>query len=290
MIHSQPDPIDHQKPQPTVFRRTWEVAGAPTAGFQRTAERRHAVDGVRLPLGARPGWRYPLRVMICLLLTSLSLSILGTVLPAELAEPEALLWRLASLESVGEHPVQLLCSPALVDAAVGKAVEFAGDGDALLVESNPLAGLSAFTIEVVFRPDPGGASEQRFLHFQEVEDHRVLMETRLTGDGQWFLDSFLKSGESEKTLYAKDHRHVLGEWYHGALSYDGTSMRHYVNGQKELEGVVSFAPMESGATSIGCRLNRVYWFKGAIALVRITSRALTPSEFTIPEAIRSRSR
>jgi hypothetical protein len=51
-------------------------------------------------------------------------------------------------------------------------------------------------------------------------------------------------------------------------------MSHYVNGVLELEGVVAFAPMSAGRTSIGVRQNRVSWFKGAISEVRFTPAAL----------------
>jgi hypothetical protein len=38
-------------------------------------------------------------------------------------------------------------------------------------------------------------------------------------------------------------------------------------------------PLAAGRTSIGVRLNRVFWFKGAISKARFTARALAPAEF-----------
>jgi hypothetical protein len=47
-----------------------------------------------------------------------------------------------------------------------------------------------------------------------------------------------------------------------------------VDGLQELEGAIEFAPMKSGQTSLGVRLNRASWFKGAIREVRFHPAAL----------------
>ncbi len=152
--------------------------------------------------------------------------------------------------------------------------------DALIVEANPLSGADRFTLEVVFRPDAGGLVEQRFVHVQEATgDNRILIETRLTDDQQWFLDTFIKSGESSKALFAEGFKHPLGPWYHAALVYDGREMRHYVNGRQELASEVGFSPLRSGRVSLGMRLNRVSWFRGAIRTVRFTLGVLACDDF-----------
>ncbi|RPI24295.1 MAG: LamG domain-containing protein [Acidobacteria bacterium] len=189
------------------------------------------------------------------------------------------LWELDNLTQVGGHPVTVLGQPEVISTPGGKAILFDGKDDALIVDSNPLAGLDRFTVEVIFRPDPGGEKEQRFLHMQATETRRALIETRLTGENEWFLDTFLKSDTSERTLQAKQALHRLGAWYHAALVYDGVRMRHYVNRQLETKGPVYFPPLEGGQTSIGCRLNRVFWFKGAIRTVRVTPAILDPTDF-----------
>lgn len=45
-------------------------------------------------------------------------------------------------------------------------------------------------------------------------------------------------------------------------------MRQLVNGNLELEAAIAFRPLSAGRVSIGARLNRVFWFKGAIRSVR----------------------
>ena len=56
--------------------------------------------------------------------------------------------------------------PRVIDTPIGKAVEFNGVDDALVVDVHPLAGAETFTWEAVFRPD-GGQAEQRWFHLQE---------------------------------------------------------------------------------------------------------------------------
>ena len=103
-----------------------------------------------------------------------------------------------------------------MDAPFGKAIAFNGKDDAIFVETHPLAGADKFTWEVIFRPDPDGAPEQRFFHLQERDPKtgedtatRLLFEIRITG-GQWFLDSFALSGEASRTLFNKGHLHPFG--------------------------------------------------------------------------------
>jgi hypothetical protein len=199
--------------------------------------------------------------------------------PAEVAPP--VVWRVDSLDTIGGHPVLVLGSPAVVGSAGDRALEFDGIDDGVELPLHPLAGASTFTVEVIFRPDAGGPREQRFLHLQEdASKDRILLETRTTGDGStWFLDSYVKSKDEGYTLFAKQHEHPIGPWYHAALVVDGSRMHHYVNGELELTRPIDFRPQTAGRTSIGVRINRVSWFKGAIREIRFTRRALEPEEF-----------
>jgi hypothetical protein len=74
----------------------------------------------------------------------------------------------------------------------------------------------------------------------------------------------------------------VGQWHHVAMVYDGTEFRHYVNGVLQGKATVKLAPQQAGRTSIGVRINRVDYFKGAIRLARMTRRPLDPSEFLKP--------
>jgi len=189
-------------------------------------------------------------------------------------------WKIDNLEKIGGNKVEILGRPQIVKTERGKAVLFDGVDDGVFIRVNPLAGAREFTIEAVFRPDAGGAGEQRWLHLEDTEntESRALLETRLV-EGEWFLDTFLKSGENRSALYAENFKHPLGKWHTVALVFDGAEMRHYVNGKLELSGKITIKPFGKGVVSIGVRQNKIYWFKGAVLKTRFTNRALSPDEF-----------
>ncbi len=189
------------------------------------------------------------------------------------AKARAVVWKLDNVKRIGGRAVTVIGSPRVVRDSKGRALQFDGEHDGLLLEVNPVAGARAFTIEAFIRPDAGGLEEQRWMHIQEsAADNRVMLETRLRGD-VWFLDTFIKNGpraEDGRTLFDEAFKHPVGRWYHVALVYDGAVMRNYVDGREELSGPLAVGPLAEGRTSVGVRQNRVYWFK---------PRALAPAEF-----------
>lgn len=195
------------------------------------------------------------------------------------APAKPVIWKIDNLKKIGGNAVSIIGNPRVIDAPSGKTIVFDGVGDGLVVNANPIAGVRSFTLEAIFRPDANGAKEQRWFHIQqENSENRVLLETRLVGD-QWFLDTYIRSGENSRALFAENFKHPVGVWYHVALVFDGTEMRHYVDGKQEMSGPLTIAPLGQGQTSIGVRMNRVHWFKGAIRKARFTAKALAPNEF-----------
>jgi len=194
---------------------------------------------------------------------------------------DSVVWMIDNTQSIGGHPTTVSGAPMVIDApGGGKAVQFNGTNDALFVDYHPLAGLAQFTVEVIFRPDAGGMAEQRFFHMQaNGSENRVLFETRLPGNGMWFMDTYVMSNAGGAPLFAQNSQHPIGPWYHAALIVDGKEMRHYVNGVQELAVGLKFQPQLPGQTSFGVRLTKAYWFKGAIRMARFTPRVLTPDEF-----------
>jgi hypothetical protein len=215
-----------------------------------------------------------------------SLLLAGAALPQTgLSE----IWTFDRLDRLGSHATKILGNPRVIETVAGTAIEFDGVDDAIFVNVHPLAGAESFTWEVIFRPDSGGAREQRFFHMQEKDpktgqntETRLLFETRLV-DGKWFLDSFAHSGES-KALMNRQKLHPLDRWYHVAMVYDGKQFRNYVNGELENAAGLKLAPQGNGHTSAGVRINLIDYFKGAIRLSRTTRRALSPEEFLKPPA------
>jgi hypothetical protein len=189
---------------------------------------------------------------------------------AQIVLRPAVVWTIDNLQSIGGHAVAVLGSPRVVTTPHGPAMEFNGESDGLLVETNPIAGARAFRIEVDLAPAAGGPPEQRFLHIQQADaDNRALLELRMLTPGSWCLDTFLRFGPPGLALIDRARAHRAGEWHTVALSYDGATMAHEVDGVRELSGAVAFGPMGAGRTSIGVRQNRVSWFKGMIREVRI---------------------
>ena len=173
-------------------------------------------------------------------------------------------WRADDFPAPGGATAALLGDPKIIRDADGAYAVFAGKSDGYVVPANPLAGWGQFTIEVLLDPDPAGPQAQRFLHIEDAGGSRLTMETRVTAAGLWALDTFLLSGKSSRALLDQTRLHPAGRWHWVALRYDGRKMESFVDGQKELDGLVDFAPMKPGRTAVGVRLNRVFWYKGAI--------------------------
>lgn len=192
--------------------------------------------------------------------------------------PPAELWTFDRLDRIGEHSTKVLGNPRVIDTPIGKAIEFDGVDDALFVDAHPLAGARTFTWEAFFRPD-GGNTEQRWFHLQEEgSENRMLFEIRVAGD-RWFLDSYNQSTTGSATLMNKSSLHPLGAWYHVAAVYDGKTFRNYVNGVQDGSAEVELSPQGPGRSSVGVRINLVYYFKGAVHSARFSRRALPPEDF-----------
>jgi hypothetical protein len=198
------------------------------------------------------------------------------------AAQDTVTWRFDNPRSIGGHAAAVEGQPRIIETAKGRAIEFNGVADAIFLDVHPLADAAAFTWEVVFRPDRGGKAEQRFFHLQENgTQNRMLFEIRVTGD-RWYLDSFMFSPTAEKALMDRTKLHPLGEWHAVAMTYDGKWFRNYVNGVEQNAAEVRLTPNRAGRTSIGVRINRIDYFKGAIRESRFTRRALTPAEMLTP--------
>jgi hypothetical protein len=194
--------------------------------------------------------------------------------PADRAAPAAVVWTLDRLDQIAGCVPEVLGAPRLTED--GRAARFNGVDEGIVVPVNPIAGWAQFTIEALIEPAAGGAPEQRFLHFEDERGNRGLLELRLLEDGRWCLDAFLLSGDRRLALIDRTLLHPAGRWHWVALRYDGRRMASFVNGKAELEGEIAVAPMAAGRTSLGVRLNRISWFKGAIREVRFHAAALAP--------------
>lgn len=209
--------------------------------------------------------------MRCLVLILFSL--------AALAADDSVTWTFDNLQKIGGNTPTILGSPKVIDTPLGKAIQFNGVDDALFFEVHPLASAETFTWEVIFRPDSDGPPAQRFFHMQENgTQNRLLFETRII-NRKWALDSFANTSTGARALMDLELLHPADKWYHVAVTYDGETYKNYVNGKTQVHATVKLAAQGPGRTSVGVRINKVDYFKGAIRLSRMTRRALTPAEF-----------
>jgi len=191
---------------------------------------------------------------------------------------DPLVWQVDRIAAWDGEPCEVWGAPQVREDPDGPVVVFDGEDDALVIDANPISGWSAFTIEVLMWVDAAGIPEQRFLHIAAGEDIRLLMEIRLNPDGQWCVDTFLRSGESQLALIDRARLHDPGRWHWVALRYDGRTMSHFVNGEQECVGDVQFPAMDGGRTSLGARQTRNFWFKGAVREVRFHPVAVAQEE------------
>ena len=92
--------------------------------------------------------------------------------------------------------------------AGGRSMCFKGEPDAALLDVNPIAGWSNFTIEALIKPRTAGSAEQRFLHIEDARAARVLLELRIVSPQEWALDTFLfDSPQSRLTLLDRTKVH-----------------------------------------------------------------------------------
>jgi hypothetical protein len=186
-------------------------------------------------------------------------------------------WILDSTTSISGMVPTLIGAPAATDTDRGTSLCFDGD-DAVVLARNPVEGMTAFTLELLFRPDAvttaePALAEPRIVHVETAEASRATIEARV-GAADFYLDTFLLSGTQSLTLVDATRTHPVGQWHWAALTYDGAQMRHFVDGAEDAAGAVAIAPLGAGSTSIGVRQNLVYWFKGCAHELRASAGAL----------------
>jgi hypothetical protein len=227
----------------------------------------------------------------------LAAALLASAVPV-LAQ-QSITWRFDNLTKIGGTQVTAIGSPRLVDTPIGKAIHFEGHGntntsnpqsgnpagDALFLNTAPLSGDATYTFEVIFRPSSKGAPAQRFFHMQDsTSQSRRMFEIRIVNN-QWCLDTVgidLRGGpEQHGVAIACDaaHLHPLDRWYAIAATYDGKTLRGYVDGELQAEFAVTLAPLPLGTTSVGTRIDKRDFFTGDIYSARFTPSVLPPADF-----------
>lgn len=227
---------------------------------------------------------------------SVTLGAVSLLTHESVAQPARdMIWGIDRLDVIGGHAVTVVGRPKVIATLGGNAVLFDGVNDGLIIDNHPLAGFAQFTFEALVRAD-GGEPAQRWFHLAETDpktgldatvapdnptndsNSRFTFELRVAGD-QCYFESFTHGPTYQSALIDKTKMHPLGRWCAVTQTYDGQTHRSYVNGVLEKEGRLAYTPQGRGRASVGMRINRVSYFKGAVMRARFAPRALAPSEF-----------
>ncbi|MDE1178201.1 MAG: LamG domain-containing protein [Edaphobacter sp.] len=218
---------------------------------------------------------------------------------------QATTWRFDNLTKIGGAQVITVGAPQVIDTPIGKAIHFEGRGntnssnpesgnpvgDALFLNVAPLSGDATYTFEVIFRPSSKGAPAQRFFHMQDNNSQsRRMFEIRIVGS-QWCLDTVgidVDHGTEQHgvTLVCDTaHLHPLDRWYAVAATYDGKTLRGYVDGKLQGEIAVTLAPLPPGTTSVGTRIDKRDFFTGDVYSARFQPGLASPADFSkVPDS------
>ena len=233
----------------------------------------------------------------------LAAALLALTIPA--FAQQSISWRFDNLTTIGGTPITTLGTPQLVDTPIGKAIHFEGHGapgsnpttsadpqsgnpagDALYFNTAPLTGYATYTFEVLFRPSSKGAPAQRFFHLQDATSpSRRMFEIRIV-NSQWCLDTVgidlhAPAPEQHGVTLACDpaHLHPLDRWYAVAATYDGHTLRGYVDGELQSEIPITLQPLPPGTTSVGTRIDKRDFFTGEIYSARFIPTVLSATDF-----------
>jgi len=185
-------------------------------------------------------------------------------------------WLIDSVTTIHGLTPMVLGSPVVTSTPQGDALCFDGD-DAVVLDAHPLDGLGVFTLEALVRIDgvtDAAFNQPRYLHIEATTGPaRATMEARVT-DSTFYLDTFLLAGTASRTLVDSAKLHPVGAWTWTALTYDGATMRHFVDGVEDANGPLAVPAFGPGKLSLGVRQNLMYWFKGCVRELRVTAAPL----------------
>jgi hypothetical protein len=234
---------------------------------------------------ARMSPRISHRFSIALVLgaAAATLSCAGTQKREGADQVHAVAWPVDNTREIGGYPVETVGKPKVAGGDQGKSLCFGGE-DAVVLPINPLDMQYDFTIQALIKPIPGGGEVQQFLHLQDGDDSRVLLEIR-NNDENWRLHTFVRSGKEQMDVETEVETHDVDKWYWVALTYDqeSSTLRHYVNGYEEGRATFARTPMKRGEMAIGTRLSREHFFKGCVREVRFATAALSGEELAATE-------
>jgi Concanavalin A-like lectin/glucanases superfamily len=165
----------------------------------------------------------------------------------------------------------------------GKGLLFNGSSSYVALGKFDVPG-SAITLAAWFNAETLGNSDPRIISkasgSAEQDHYFMLGTTSVSGTNR--LRFRLKTNSSTKTLIASSGNVPTGQWVHAVATYNGSTMRLYLNGV--LVGSMAAAGSMTGNTNVPVAIGRnpqAYGpFDGTLDQVRIYNRELAPSEIS----------
>ncbi|MBL7145981.1 MAG: LamG domain-containing protein, partial [Phycisphaerae bacterium] len=179
---------------------------------------------------------------------------------------------------------------------IGGALEFNGTGDVVELGAFDVVG-PGITLAGWLKPNSFGINDGRVLTKADEwgeNDHWWMLST-ISEAGEIRLRFRLKTtdGQNTTTLIASSGVVEVGEWQHAAATWDGTTMRLYLNGEEvgsTAKGGDAVATDASVNASIGSQPSEAYatdishinkFFHGFLDDVRLYNGALSQDEIQI---------
>ena len=181
-----------------------------------------------------------------------------------------------ALDSASNNVGTLVNSPARVTGRFGSALQFNGINQYVNVPGSATLNVSnRFSFAFWFRPS---------VNFNAATGRKDILKKFL---GYWLLFNF-PNNDGRLTFVLNSGSPIVqtttaswpsNQWQHIACTYDGATMRIFVNGVLEGSQATSVNPAANGnPLQIGGNTDQGFWFPGALDEVRLFGGTLTTNE------------
>jgi len=168
-------------------------------------------------------------------------------------------------------------SASVSPGQVADALEFDGGND--YIDTNMASNLAtSITMTMWFKSDDAGSIGNDYVAQRFITQRRASSSSRLTLGinnnrvAVYWYDGGDALQEATTTVAA-------GQWYHAAVTYDGSTVRLYINGVEDGNWPESnMAAPSTDTCQIGCQYSGTRHFDGVLDDVRIYDRALCSDE------------
>jgi hypothetical protein len=164
-----------------------------------------------------------------------------------------------------------------------KAYTFQNSGDKLRVVVSSQLSLSTLTISAWFYRTQDGTQNPRIVAIGPTSSHVQYYSMIVDRNNNSKLGFYCTDGVSSITIlpYPSSSSSLsIGHWYHGAIVYDGTNVKFFIDGilDNTLTVSGSLHSFTSALLQIGSSDDGTDQFRGDIDDIRVYNRALSNSE------------